>query len=130
MGSFLSYLPQTIYVYKEINYNPFKPWQNKLSNPRGAMALTLPLNIKEQAQISPTLFPFFTSPIYRAAWNEQRRMAYNSDRVELDYTIYKDYRPGASMSWLGGKYINEAQRTPSGPKSLYDYNKVKCECQH
>lgn len=124
MGSFFSYLPVTIQAYSAINYNPFKPQQNKLSNPQGAMILTLPLNIKEEAQVSPTLFPFFTSPVYRAAWNEQRKLAYNTDRIELDQTLYRDYRPGASMQWLGGKYINEAEKTPGGPRNVFEYGQM------
>lgn len=136
MGSVFSswyVLPATIYAYSSINYDPMKPWQNKMSQPRGAVALTLPLNIKEEGQISPTFFPFFTSPTYKAAWNETRRQAYNTDRVELDPTLYKDYRPGASMRWLNGKYVNEADKTPGGPRSVYDYNNRKsfgseCPC--
>lgn len=126
MGSLLSTFPSAVQIYTSAYYDPLKPKMNKVINPGGALRMTLPLAVKEEGQISPTFWPFFTSQVYRQSRDNQRRMAFHgSDRIELDPFIYKDYRPGMSISWQGGIYQNEAF---PGRMSLYEYQNSRRDC--
>lgn len=126
----LKHAPSIIKVYNAVNYDPFHVQQNKMVNPNGATTLVLPLPNKEEARVSPWFFPVLTRQEYKMAWNNQRSQVYNTDRIELDPVLYRDYRPGASLQYANGIYKNEA--IPGGPMTLYDYinsrNRYDCGC--